>query len=506
MQQIYEFDTSNIRTLTTSDDLYRGRSNMAEISTNGMNSDVTVCVQGYNRLDKTKRCVESILKYTTDVNYDLLLIDNGSSDGTFDFFKSVAFEKKRIIRVTKNVSSIYPALVYGTTFISKYMAGVSNDLILTPNWLSNMLKIAESDAKIGLVQPVSSNISNMQQVDFEYKNYDEMEEKAAKYNVSDPAKWEQRLRLVINGDLIKKETLFAIGWPFMDVGFYHDFADDDMTFRVRRAGYKTVLARDTWICHDHDHINVSPSDIEKSNKSIKIGRENFRDKYFGIDAWDDVNCFIPEYLSVLQLYDSDSDNKRILGIDVRCGTPILEIKNRLRYSGIYDADCFAFTQQGKYFIDLQTICGADNVFSGSIDSLGYYFEDSSFDQIVVGEDINTYKNPIGVTKSASKLLKHGGQLFVSLSNVYDVAAFLIETRKFGSGPRKHAVSYTIDEFISELKTEGINARYITSRGIEQISHEVIQYVQSCMDRLGVDDDQAAIGMLCDRHYFVITKE
>ena len=290
------------------------------------------------------------------------------------------------------------------------MAGVSNDLVVTPHWLSNLLRIAESDEKIGLVQPVSSNISNLQQVNLDFNSIDEMEEKAEAYNVSDPAKWEQRLRLVINGCLIKKETLYAIGWPYMDVGFFHDFADDDMTFRVRRAGYKTILARDTWIHHNHDQVHMEYDNLEEHARSLRVGRKNFQDKYFGIDAWDDVNCFIPEYLSVLK--PTDTEHNRILGIDVRCGTPVLEIKNRLRYSGIYDAECHAFTQQAKYFLDLQTFCGADNVFSGDIGSLVNCFDNASFDHIVIGEDINSYKNPIGVIKSALKLLAHGGQLFV----------------------------------------------------------------------------------------------
>ena len=222
---------------------------------------------------------------------------------------------------------------------------------------------------------------------------------------------------------------------------------------------------------------------------------------FGLD---DVNCFIPEYLSVLK--PTDTEHNRILGIDVRCGTPVLEIKNRLRYSGIYDAECHAFTQQAKYFLDLQTFCGADNVFSGDIGSLVNCFDNASFDHIVIGEDINSYKNPIGVIKSALKLLAHGGQLFVSLSNSYDLLAFLKEIRKLGSGPSKHVLSYTMDEFVNELKYEGINAKYITSRGYEQMSQDVIQFAQNCMNKLGISDEQALIGLLCDRHFFVIDKE
>ena len=64
----------------------------------------------------------------------------------------------------------------------------------------------------------------------------------------------------------------------------------------------------------------------------------------------------------------------------------------------------------------------------------------------------------------------------------------------------------MDEFVNELKYEGINAKYITSRGYEQMSQDVIQFAQNCMNKLGISDEQALIGLLCDRHFFVIDKE
>lgn len=58
-------------------------------------SKIMISVTAYNRLEKTKRCVGYILEFTKDFDYELLLIDNGSTDGTQEYFQGVPFEKRR---------------------------------------------------------------------------------------------------------------------------------------------------------------------------------------------------------------------------------------------------------------------------------------------------------------------------------------------------------------------------------------------------------------------------
>lgn len=68
----------------------------------------------------------------------------------------------------------------------------------------------------------------------------------------------------------------------------HDFGDDDFTFRVRRAGYKLILCRDTFVHHDHNQEALPPERLAISQRS----REFFREKYFGVDAWEDTGNYI----------------------------------------------------------------------------------------------------------------------------------------------------------------------------------------------------------------------
>jgi GT2 family glycosyltransferase len=504
MSNIIEIDMSQIKASEYEKSIYKVREQVAQYVMKKHKSMVTILVQAYNGLTKTKRCVESLIESIGDIDCELWLIDNGSTDGTLEYFKTVEFEKMNIIHLNENKGSPLPWHYFSPSMLSKYIAIVASDIIFTKNWLSNLIKIAESDLKIGMVNPMSSNVSNLQQVDLAFNNYDEMKIEAAKFNVSDSRKWNERLRLVTLGTLFKKECLYAIGLPLSDIGFAHNFGDDDITFRVRRAGYKAILAGDTWIHHDDDKSKLSPEKLQKMNEDLAIGRQNFRDKYFGIDAWDDVNNFIPEYLSALKV-TSKTERARVLGIDVRCGTPILEIKNALRKFDIFDTECSAHTVDAKYTIDLQTVCGASNVFSGSINGFSESFEQNAFDYIVIGNDINTYSDPFRILKSAYKLLRTNGQLFFSLHNTNNIFNFAYSIGLTSMRDTSHAIDYTVEEILEQLMQQGYNVKFIAARGFEVgvVSQELLSNVNLCFDRLPINDRSETMYRLTSEHYYLV---
>ena len=503
MSRLIEIDTSLMDIEQNSNDIYETRHKYASVNMKKVKSDVTICIQAYNNIEKTKQCIESVIKYTSNVDYDLLLIDNGSTDGTFEYFKSLNYEKITILRLTKNRGSALPLQFVNIGMFSEYVSFLSGDIVVTSNWLDNMITIAKSDPRIGMVNPVSSNVSNHQMIDLSFSNPDEMQEKAAVFNISNPQKWHEKLRIVTLAALYKKECLFALGIPLSDIGFAHDFGDDDISFRVRRAGYKCVLAKDTWVHHNHDVFNMEGKDIVEYRESLETGRNNFSEKYFGVDAWNDTNFFIPEYLSVLNLTEN-CDEKTVLGIDTRCGTPILEIKNHLRNYDIFNTNCFAYTTDAKYFIDLQTICGISNVYFGEINGFQDYFN-SSFDYIVIGNDINTYSEPFRIIDSAVKLLKKDGQLFVSLKNTYDIFAFLNMTGRTDIYNSCHAINYTAEEFFGKLLQKKYKVSFISARNFESIDKSVVTNAKNCMHNLSVENvNEAVFRLMSERYYFVIS--
>ena len=82
MNNIIEINIDQKVSNRPAETLHEGRTLIVEQSLPGkqIQSEVTIMVQAYNRLEKTKRCIESILKYTEDViRFAETLVDVNSS-------------------------------------------------------------------------------------------------------------------------------------------------------------------------------------------------------------------------------------------------------------------------------------------------------------------------------------------------------------------------------------------------------------------------------------------
>ena len=49
--------------------------------------DVSVIIVNYNTKDLTKQCIDSIFEHTSDVTFEVLLVDNASTDGSVELFE-----------------------------------------------------------------------------------------------------------------------------------------------------------------------------------------------------------------------------------------------------------------------------------------------------------------------------------------------------------------------------------------------------------------------------------
>ena len=81
MDNIIELNTDKMEPPAVGNDLFENRTAVAEMR-GADQAEVSILLLAYNRLDKTRRCVESILDNTKGIRYELVLLDNGSTDGT----------------------------------------------------------------------------------------------------------------------------------------------------------------------------------------------------------------------------------------------------------------------------------------------------------------------------------------------------------------------------------------------------------------------------------------
>lgn len=247
-----------------------GDINHSQISAQGDHARylVSVVLLAYNNLDYTRDCVESILMNTDDIEFELILVDNGSTDGTKEYFDSIPGVK--VIHLEYNIHLVKGFNIGLMAAEGKYSAAVCNDFIFAPNWLNNLLICIESDPDFGFVSPGATSISNMQQIAMPFISKADFREKAREYNISDPSKWEERVVLLPNVLCCPTALLNRIG--YYDTRFFRgEFLDDDISFRIRRAGYKLIYCGDT-VTHHFGSITTASDHL---TNSLEEGRKTF---------------------------------------------------------------------------------------------------------------------------------------------------------------------------------------------------------------------------------------
>ncbi|WP_077612124.1 glycosyltransferase family 2 protein [Clostridium sp. Marseille-P2415] len=373
---------------------------------------VSIFIPVYNKLEYTKKCLESLYRHTDLEKYpcELILLNDGSTDGTEDYFSQLGVRK--VITLKENVKAMIFSLMYRVCE-GKYAAFVNNDTILTEHWLDNLLACIRSDPMIISAAPSTPNTSNRQGMVEEFTP-ENAEEKAEKHNQSSPYLWEERCRLMPVIALYDVDKVDTIG--FADRYFYTmEFWDDDFSLRARRAGYKQILCKDTWCYH---FGSVSGKEDQIKNRTLQNGRSLFIQKY-GIDPWGNNFCYDPYLMSHLETTFPDLPaDIPILGIDPGFGADILQLKNLLRRLGKKMSFSFLITDHGLE-ADMRSLSSTISL-SPSVFELHKYIPEGSYRYICIGKDLSAYPAFMELLTECTAHLEEGGILVFYAGNPYSL--------------------------------------------------------------------------------------
>jgi hypothetical protein len=59
--------------------------------------DLSIIIVSYNTKEFLKGCIESIYKTTKNINFEIIVVDNASSDGTIEILKKLQTENFQLI-------------------------------------------------------------------------------------------------------------------------------------------------------------------------------------------------------------------------------------------------------------------------------------------------------------------------------------------------------------------------------------------------------------------------
>src|SRR3990170_4236843 len=126
-----------------------------------MSSVCDIVIPVWNQPELTKRCLESITQYTPEP-HRVIVIDNASEEPTRNLLKNYStLENVTLITNQENLGFAVAVNQGIRASGSEYVCFINNDVAVTEGWLTELIDVANSDTKIGLVNPLCTNSSKV---------------------------------------------------------------------------------------------------------------------------------------------------------------------------------------------------------------------------------------------------------------------------------------------------------------------------------------------------------
>lgn len=198
-----------------------------------------------HNLHLTKQCLDSIRKHTPEP-IELIVVDNGSADGTVEYLRS----QPDIKLICNAENAGFPK---GCNQGLEASAGenvlfLNNDTVVTKHWLQNMLNALYSGEKVAMVGPVSNHVSGSQQIPVAYGDLSGLDAFAREHCRAHAGQTKAVRRLVGFCLLAKRSVLDRIG-GFDERFGIGNWEDDDVCYRAVVAGYTLLIAMDSFVHH-----------------------------------------------------------------------------------------------------------------------------------------------------------------------------------------------------------------------------------------------------------------
>jgi len=237
---------------------------------------VSIILLTWNQWHYTEKCLASIRRHTSEP-YELIIVDNGSTDGTAENLKALAAKDNRCRLVLNADNRGYAAGCNQgiQAALGKYLVLLNNDTVVTPEWLSGLLECHSSHPLAGIVGPLTNSASGIQVVpgpDVE----EELELYSRSFRAAHRFRRVPSRRIVGFCMLFRRALVGEIG--LLDEQFGSgNYEDDDFCLRSAVAGYQNLVAADVYI-HHYGSVSFAGNRIDYGS-ALARNAALFQDKW-----------------------------------------------------------------------------------------------------------------------------------------------------------------------------------------------------------------------------------
>src|SRR5918995_1253342 len=139
----------------------------------------SIVILTHDNLAFSRMCLTSVLENTEYPNYEVIVVDNASSDGTVEDLKSIAGTYPNIKLILNDDNAGFgPGNNQGLRAATgDILVLLNNDTIVPRGWLTRLGRHLE-DANLGIIGPGTNRSCNEAQIDIPYQTYSQFQEVA----------------------------------------------------------------------------------------------------------------------------------------------------------------------------------------------------------------------------------------------------------------------------------------------------------------------------------------
>lgn len=207
---------------------------------------ISIIVTAYNGKAVTRNCLDRLIK---EVFTELIIVDNASTDGSEQLYKSYRDPRIKILRNTENKGYAEANNQGYRVATGKYIVFLNNDTVPLPGFLKPLVAYLETHNTVAAVQPlilfpdktIDSIGSFLTPTGFLYHRAHR--QKLSKKNTRPLLVYSLKGACMV----WKKEVLQHIG--IFDESYFAYFEETELCNRAIRAGYKLALVPKSAIVH-----------------------------------------------------------------------------------------------------------------------------------------------------------------------------------------------------------------------------------------------------------------
>ena len=236
---------------------------------------LSIIILNYNHKNLLKNCLKSLKEADIKLDYELIITDNNSKDGSQEFLSQIKTKNPDLKVILNNKNLGYAQANNQAIKIArgKYVLILNPDVIVLPDSVEQLVKYLEKNEKAGMVGPQLLNPNKT--IQYSCYRFPKLITPAVRRTFLGKLpgfKKELERYLMLGFDhlqtrevdwligaclMIRKEVLEEV--EYFDERYFLYFEDVDLAKKIWQAGYKVVYFPKAQMIHFHRRLSADKS-------------------------------------------------------------------------------------------------------------------------------------------------------------------------------------------------------------------------------------------------------